>query len=478
MIFLEILAGHRRHTTFRALEGDTVLEDVDFLESSLNVALAISTNFDGNIAFQASNSLDYLIIEAAFFLLRRPLIIIPPFFNEEQRDFAFTDSGASWLIHEEPFIDDKRQRRVLNFYISKLNHSHKELPKNCSRVSFTSGSTSNPKGICLSQKMLIDSIQALQEALACQPSDRFMSFMPYAILLEVFSGFYLALFSGASCYVLSGVSKPESNSQQIYEEISRNSISITVMMPQMLSSLIEYMKADGLNSPESLRFIGLGGAHVPGSLIEDARLLGLPVFEGYGLTEAASVSCLNTYNKNKIATVGTALSHRQVEILEDGEIALLGDFDSSYCDGTAPFLKDGKLLTGDLGSLDENGFLSIKGRKKNIFINSHGRNISPEWLELELQKEAETIVAFAFGEGLKQPEAIVCLRENSNLSSFLEKVNVRLPSYAQFSRIHQVPTSFFEQESYRTANGRFRRSTIEKHFNLSQKRKEVQNERI
>ena len=463
MKFASLILEKATSQSFKIQDQFTSLNGSEFLKQVKDLAQEID-QLAGNIALQAPNSIDYLLVESACFYLDRPLVIIPPFFSEEQKNFALKDAGVTSLIYKGESAE------LLNYSTKNIPNNHRDLPAQTSRVSFTSGSSSQPKGICLSERMLLDTAKSLQESIQLDSTDRFMSFMPYSILLEIMCGFYLALLTDGECHVMKGVDQPQSSIISTYSKILDLQISVTVMMPQTLEAFVKMIWDQQVTVPQSLKFIGVGGAYVNKEVLDEARYLGIPVFEGYGLTEAASVSCLNLPIAHQSGTVGKALPHRQIEILEDGEISISGFFDSSYCDGSAPFLQDGTLLTGDIGKIDNEGFLSITGRKKNIFICSNGRNISPEWLEQELLKNSRISRAFAFGEGLSQPEAIVVYRGSLTPTQLALACNTQLPNYAQLGSIHIVLEDFFQREGFLTANGRYRRSFIEKSFKAQLKK--------
>ena len=145
-----------------------------------------------------------------------------------------------------------------------------------------------------------------------------------------------------------------------------------------------------------MRFAAVGGAPVSPRLLQRAADLGLPVFEGYGLSECASVVCLNTPGHHKPGSVGRPLPHLRLRVADDGEVTVSGQAFSAYL-GEKPSAA-GYWPTGDLGELDEDGFLYLRGRRRNVFITAFGRNVAPEWVERELTLEPAIAQAAVFGE--------------------------------------------------------------------------------
>ncbi|WP_216216361.1 AMP-dependent synthetase/ligase [Amycolatopsis aidingensis] len=132
-----------------------------------------------------------------------------------------------------------------------------------------------------------------------------------------------------------------------------------------------------------------GGAPLGGRLAHFFRGVGVPVFEGYGLTETSAAACVNTEDSFKVGTVGKPVAGTSVRIAEDGEVLLKGDvvFGGYWNnpDATAESLEDGWFHTGDLGELDDEGFLRITGRKKEIIVTAGGKNVAPSGLEDRLK---------------------------------------------------------------------------------------------
>jgi len=146
-----------------------------------------------------------------------------------------------------------------------------------------------------------------------------------------------------------------------------------------------------------------GGAPLGGRLGHFYRGIGLTIFEGYGLTETAAGACLNLEGATKIGTVGRPLPGIAVRIAEDGEIQLTGDnvFRGYWHNGPATaeaFSSDGWFRTGDLGSLDDDGYLRITGRSKELIVTASGKNVAPAVLEDRLRAHALVSQAMVVGD--------------------------------------------------------------------------------
>jgi len=148
-----------------------------------------------------------------------------------------------------------------------------------------------------------------------------------------------------------------------------------------------------------------GGAPLGARLAHFFRGIGVPVFEGYGLTETSAAANVNTESAFRVGTVGRPVAGTSVRIADDGEVLLKGDvvfrayFNNEQA--TKESLEDGWFHTGDLGELDDDGFLKITGRKKEIIVTAGGKNVAPSGLEDTLR--ANPVISQAMVVGDKRP---------------------------------------------------------------------------
>jgi long-chain acyl-CoA synthetase len=225
--------------------------------------------------------------------------------------------------------------------------------------------------------------------------------------------------------------------------------------------LVEIATAGG-ELPDSLRFIAVGGAPVSRRLLERAQALGLPVFEGYGLSEAASVVTLNTPQAHQLGSVGKPLPHVRLRIAEDGEIHVAGAVCAGYL-GEPDGVPGDDWPTGDIGYLDAEGFLHLTGRKKHIFITAFGRNVSPEWVEREVLVEPAIAQVVVFGEARPFNAAIIVPRPGSAIQAVraaIDATNRRLPDYARIRRFLLAEEPFSVENGLLTGTARPRRAEI------------------
>jgi long-subunit acyl-CoA synthetase (AMP-forming) len=338
------------------------------------------------------------------------------------------------------------------------------LPPGTAKITFTSGTTGAPKGVCLSAATQRAVARSLAGAMRGLGIERHLCLLPLAVLLENVAGVYAPLAAGAQWIApplaevgMSGATGFDARA--CLAAIVRHEAHSVILLPQMLLFLTNLLEA-GVPAPRSLRFVAVGGARVAPALIARARGLGLPVYEGYGLSECASVVALNTPQGDRPGSVGRPLPHLGVRIAADGEIAVSG---SGFLGYVGQAFTGNELFTGDLGSLDAGGFLHVAGRRKHMLITSFGRNVAPEWPEAELLAGGALAQAAVFGEGRPQLCAVLVPAPAASDAAIAEQVgaaNARLPDYARVAQWVRAESPFAPHNGLATANGRVRRDAV------------------
>ncbi len=250
-------------------------------------------------------------------------------------------------------------------------------------IIYTSGSTGNPKGVRLLSSQALWSAETLAKAIGASSEDKYLSVLPLPLLLELICGIVIPVLVGGSVHYDGaaaqsvGVGAP----CNIAEAFERARPTTSVLVPQLLALYAGQLMAAGERPPKELRFVAVGGAAVPPALAQAARQLGIPAYEGYGLSECASVVAVNRPGASREGTVGQPLPGLDVTI-EDGEIVVQGPtiMDGYLHGGATPR----RWRTGDSGSLDADDFLTVYGRLDDLIVTPYGRNLSPEWIETML----------------------------------------------------------------------------------------------
>jgi len=401
---------------------------------------------------------------------------LPDFFSDAQLAHIIDTTGMDRVFTDQP-LRMKRilaRERVAEYRIASQPISQFSLPLrrldpplSLDKLTFTSGTSAQPKGVCLDNEVMLRVAHSLSQQLGAGPGDRFLSLLPLATLLENIS-VYAALLAGATVCLpgaqQTGVGVTYLDISKLCTTISACRPGMMVLVPQMLKALLAAVDS-GWTPPGSLRFIAVGGAAVAPSLLQRASDRGLPVFEGYGLSEASSVVSLNLPGACRPGSVGKPLPHVRLRIAADGEIQIAGTLFQGYLDeetGPAAFWP-----SGDLGHLDDDGFLYLDGRKNNLIITAYGRNLSPEWPERELLAQPEIAQAIVLGDARPFNIALIVPMPGSlytQLQQAVHRANVGLPEYARISAWHICPRPFTTAEDELSANGRPRRAIIQEHY--------------
>ncbi len=309
---------------------------------------------------------------------------------------------------------------------------------------YTSGTTGEPKGVMLTHGNLSSNIAGSLEVITADENDTFLSFLPLSHVFERMAGHYLATSVGAEIYYAESINTVADNMgevhptlmtavprfyEKVYSKIIDN-ISTASSIKQKLFwwSINGGKKAENLRDHGrpvgafletklkianklvfsklqekvggKLRFFASGGAPLSKEIGKFFKAAGISILEGYGLTETSPVISINPLEKNKLGTVGPILSNVEVKIADDGEILtrgphiMKGYFKND--EATAEVIdKDGWFYTGDIGMIDEDGYLAITDRKKNIIVTSGGKNVAPQPMEnvLVTSKWIEQILA-------------------------------------------------------------------------------------
>lgn len=432
------------------------------------------------IGILMDNSPAWVIFDLAAQAAGIPVLPIPAFFSAQQIQHAINETACDYIITDqvERFRSIDDSTRHSNEKLASLADDKqtiweirikqtivRKLEPGIAKITYTSGTTGTPKGVCLSQDAINTVAQSLCSTVDMQQTDRHLSGLPLATLLENIAGVYVPLLAGAQSFIyplaktgLRGATEFDVN--LFHQCVDTTRATTTVLVPLLLQQLVEYYECTALTN-NTLRFIAVGGAPVSSELLQRAAKCQLPVYEGYGLSECASVVAVNDPQHHRPGSVGKLLPHVNIKFAHDNEILVKGACFAGYLgqDNTT----EDFYATGDTGYLDDDGYLYITGRKKNMFITAFGRNVSPDWIESELIVEPAIKQVAVFGEGRAWNVALVVAGNNTTkkqINTAIEKVNENLPDYARIKTWLAATEDFSLENMQLTATGRLRRNQI------------------
>lgn len=454
---------HGETQTWRAEALRTAIDELAF-------RLADSRCF----AVLADNGPDWVIADLAALRAGVAHVPLPAFFSPAQLAHVLEQSGADTVLTDQPErIAGLRAGFAIagkwnDLILMRRPAPPSVLPVGTAKVSFTSGSTGAPKGACLSADGLLDTAAAVAERLTDLPIERHLAVLPLALLLENSAGIYAPLLRGAEIHLPGlatlgwrGMAGFDPGALQRCANTSRANSAILV--PELLKAWSIHLTAGGRRAPDSLVYVAVGGARVAPETLRRARALGLPAYQGYGLTECGSVVSLNRPDDDG-DDVGRPLGHVALRVEDDeivvGSRAFLGYLGTPDApDPTAGF------ATGDLGRLNANGHLRLSGRRKNLLITSFGRNVAPEWVEAALLAQPAIAQAVVAGDARPWLAAVLVPAPGAGpaeLAAAVARANETLPDYARIGGwIAGAP--FTPYNGLATGNGRPRRSAILDH---------------
>ncbi|HKN83383.1 MAG TPA: long-chain fatty acid--CoA ligase [Pyrinomonadaceae bacterium] len=332
---------------------------------------------------------------------------------------------------------------------------HVTKPADLATIIYTSGTTGEPKGVMLTHSNLVTNLVDSSGHLSFGAGDKALSVLPLSHVFER-QAMYMYLYQGIAVYFAESLQAVGANLREvqptilvgvprifekIYERIRERAIEQSKVTTALLAWSVlvarEYAKRLIAHRPISawlklkhlvasklvfskwqrafggrIRLLLSGGAALPEDLAYIYIGAGIPIIQGYGLTETSPVISTSSLEDNRVGTVGKAIPNVEIRIAEDGEIevrgpnVMLGYYNKPE-ETRAVFTADGWFKTGDIGTLDRDGFLRITDRKKELFKTSGGKYISPQPIEQAIKGSRFVSQAVLIGSERKFPAALI-----------------------------------------------------------------------
>ncbi len=436
---------------------------------------------------------------------------------------------------------DRGHRRIMDGWgIGREFHdaARRVAPSDLATIIYTSGTTGEPKGVELTHANLVADLEGIQQALALDEDDLALSFLPLCHAFERMVA-YVYLASGVTMLfaesldtvprdlvatrptVITGVPRVF---EKLYDRILATGRGGGAVSRRVFDLAVRVADARGASLGEGapapwwsrsltgladrlvfravraavggrLRFAVSGSAPLRRDIARRLLGMGVPVIEGYGLTETAPVLCVTRLDAIRLGSVGTPIAGVQLRMADDGEVLARGpNVMARYHDrpdDTARALEGGWFHTGDLGRLDADGALWITGRKKELMVTSGGKKIAPEPIEAALRRHPLVAEAMLVADGrrfpaaLIVPEAAALAREAgepppgddaaaralvarpevvSRFQRIVDDVNRPLAHFEQIKRFALLPRAFTIAAGELTPTLKVRRSVIEERY--------------
>lgn len=354
------------------------------------------------------------------------------------------------------------------------------------RLIYTSGTTGPPKGAMLTHGNITWMARAMAEGNPIEEQDEFLSFLPLCHIFEQLFTIFMNIKYGAIVNFIESTDTVMENMREVsptvaygvpriwekyhsgimiqmadatwfkrqifqlslnigkkyaHRKTSNQPISLWIRLAYTFAYLATFRKLKERLGFDRVRLAFSGAAPISPDVIRFFQAIGIPLREGYGMTEGTGVTCANQGDRVKIGTVGQPLPGVEVKIAEDGEICFRGGnvFKGYFKnpEATAEVLKDGWMHSGDVGELDEEGFLRITDRKKDLIITAGGKNIAPQNIENQLKFSPYINDAIVIGDRRKYLTAIIVIDED-NVVKYAQDNKIQYTTYASLTQHPEI----------------------------------------
>lgn len=382
-------------------------------------------------------------------------------FSKVKAKAAFTSKYHSLNLKQEYYFED--YNKLLHPIRKDFKPKTKIVPKDLFEIVYTSGTTSDPKGVMISNENIVSNLQGLNHAIPLNKNHRFLSMLPLSHLFEQTTGLMIPLqYGGRIVYIHSR------KGSVILSALKEEGITTLVTVPafletiknriiasakeegklKLLNKLIKITNNFNINTRRKIFFfiwkkigklktVFVGGSALDENIESFWRSIGLRVLTGYGMTEASPVISVNTFEKNALGSVGIPLPNVDIKI-ENDEILVKGPnvFSGYYKNikETKNTFNKGWLKTGDLGKF-KNEFLHLIGRKKNMILSASGLNVYPEDIEKILLQEKSVKDCCVLGIKEKNKVLITAVITGTKDNSLITRVNNKLSSHQKIQKI-------------------------------------------
>jgi long-subunit acyl-CoA synthetase (AMP-forming) len=453
---------------------------------------ALGVRRGDTVAMLLSNRPAFHVVDTAALHLGAPCLSVYPTLPPEDIAWAMRDAGADLLVTEAAMLERAREAGAASTIVLVDGEADGTIaladldgdvdaawqtvePDDVAVIIFTSGTTGRPKGVELTHRAVLGNVQGLDHAIGTIDGARVISYLPMAHIAERQLSHYRAMAFGMEVTTCQ-------DPRAMPEHLVAVRPHYFFGPPRMLAKF--RAAADGATGKALLERFGLdevvvaltGSAPVPPELTQFWLDAGLPLVEAWGITECGAFGAFGRPDSYKVGTCGSALPGVDLRLADDGEILLRSPWlmrgYRNRPDATVEAIdEEGWLHTGDVGTLDEDGHLTIVDRKKEIIINAAGKNMSPAHIEARI-KETDALIGEVcvigndrpYNVGLIVPDPEAAARFDGDLGEAIgdavARANARLARVEQLKRFHVVAEPWLPGSDELTPTMKLKRKVI------------------
>jgi len=412
---------------------------------------------------------------------------------------------ARWMAADQP----ESLRTELQRRLAALE------PSDVASIIYTSGTTGDPKGVVLPHSNFVTMARASLTGFSIGPEDSLLSFLPFSHVFERQSGVVVAISAGTEIWISRGL-------DHLAEDIAAVNPTVMLGVPRMFEKIVDRIRETVRRQPywkrtlfdlalhgrlgplgavilkpvrqrvggTRLRFFVSGGSPLSQDVESFFWALGIPIFNGWGMTETTSGATANSPAAHRYGTVGKALPGVELKLASDGELLVRGPGNlreySHDPAATREALEDGWLRTGDIAEIDADGFVRITDRKKDLIKTSGGKYVAPQPIEAALQATRPIETAILVGDdrpyvtallvpkwdhlradlGLQgEPESLIHNEKVlAAVQRAIDEVNSRLGHWETVKYFRLLPRDFEESGGERTPSLKIKRGVIQRNY--------------